>query len=155
MELSNTEFLPLAVSYLETKESVKIPLKGYSMRPFLESERDYALLGKAHGPVLNEPALVLLPEGRWVLHRIVKIEGENLTLLGDGNIVPEHCKASDIQASIIGFYRKGRKDLDRIDGKKWKIYSFFWTRFYPFRRYLLYAISLFKAALRRITGKSS
>lgn len=138
MELSNSEFLPLAISYLETKESVKIPLKGYSMRPFLESERDYALLGKPHAPIVGEPVLVLLPDQRWVLHRIVKVEGENLTLLGDGNFLPEYCKVSDIKASIIGFYRKGRNTLDRVDGKKWKIYSFFWTRLYPIRRYLLF-----------------
>lgn len=138
MQLSNAEFLPLAISYLETKESVKIPLKGYSMRPFLESERDYALLGKPHAPVMHEPVLVLLPDNKWVLHRIVKIEGENITLLGDGNIIPEHCKASDIKASVIGFYRKGRSTMDRTDGKKWKIYSFFWTRLYPIRRYLLF-----------------
>lgn len=137
MQLKNAEFLPLAVSYLETKDSVKIPLKGFSMRPFLESERDYALLGKPHSPVLHEPVLALLPDSRWVLHRIVSIKGDDITLLGDGNLSPEYCKASDIKASIIGFYRKKRTTLDRIDGRKWKVYSFFWTRLLPIRRYLL------------------
>lgn len=137
MQLNNAEFLPLAISYLETKDSVKIPLKGYSMRPFLESERDYAALGKAHAPVVGEPVLALLPDKRWVLHRIVKVEGDNITLLGDGNLSPEYCKASDIKASIIGFYRKNRNTIDRVDGKKWKIYSFFWMHLFPIRRWML------------------
>ncbi|MCF0192028.1 MAG: S24/S26 family peptidase [Prevotella sp.] len=143
MEFNNAEFLPLAVSYLETKESVKIPLKGYSMRPFLESERDYAVLCKPHKPVLYEPVLALLPDQRWVLHRIIKIEGENITMLGDGNIMPEYCKASDIQASILGFYRKGRNKIDLISGRKWKIYSFFWIHLRPIRRYLLFINRVF------------
>lgn len=143
MQLKNAEFLPLAVSYLETKDSVKIPLKGFSMRPFLESERDYALLAKPHAPVIYEPVLALLPDERWVLHRIVRIEGENITLLGDGNLSPEHCKTSDIKASIIGFYRKKRTTLDRIDGRKWKLYSKIWVPLLPVRRWLLMFYKVF------------
>lgn len=145
--MKNDTFLPLAISYLDTKESVKIPLKGFSMRPFLESERDFAVLVKPHKPKLYEPVLVEMDminhitnktEKRWVLHRIIEIEGDKLTLLGDGNLTPEHCSVSDIRASIKGFYRKGRKELDSISGKKWKVYSFFWIHLRPIRRYLLF-----------------
>lgn len=147
LEVRNDEFLPLAVSYLETKKSVKIPLKGYSMRPFLESDRDTAVLIKPHAPVMHEPVLVEmdylnpktnLTEKKWILHRIVGICGEDLTLLGDGNLRPEHCKVSDIRASVKGFYRKGRSEIDLVSGRKWKVYSFFWTRLLPIRRYLLF-----------------
>ncbi len=147
VQVRNDVFLPLAISYLETKNSVTIPLKGYSMRPFLESDRDTAVLIKPHAPVLNEPVLVEADffnrqtnklEKRWILHRIVGINGEDLTLLGDGNLRPEHCKVSDIKASIKGFYRKGRSEMDLITGRKWRIYSFFWTRLLPIRRYLLF-----------------
>ena len=136
--MTNAEFIPLVVSYLTQGRTAILPLKGYSMRPFLESERDSALLAAPHEPVLYEPVLALLPDGRWVLHRIVSIDGDNITLLGDGNLIPEHCKVSDIKASIVGFYRKGRTTLDSIQGRKWKAYSFCWTRLRPIRRYLLY-----------------
>ena len=43
----------------------------------------------------------------------------------------------DVKAGAIGFYRKGRKTMDRTDGWKWKAYSYCWTRLYPIRRYLL------------------
>lgn len=145
--MRNDVFLPLAVSYLDTKESVKIPLKGFSMRPFLESDRDIAVLVKPHAPVLYEPVLVEADienplthqtEKRWILHRIIEINGDNITLLGDGNLSPEHCKTADIRASIKGFYRKGRSEMDLISGRKWKVYSFFWVRLRPIRRYLLF-----------------
>jgi hypothetical protein len=43
----------------------------------------------------------------------------------------------DFRAEVVGFYRKGRKKLDRTDGMKWKVYSWFWMRLRPIRRYLL------------------
>lgn len=142
--IPNNTLLPLVVSYLEQEKQVKLLLKGYSMRPFLENERDYALLEAPHEPVLYEPVLALLPDNRWVLHRIVGIEGSAITLLGDGNLTPEHCQVSDIKASVVGFYRKGKNTLDLISGRKWCIYSFIWIHLFPLRRYLL-------AIYRRIT----
>lgn len=142
--IPNNTLLPLVVSYLEQEKQVKLLLKGYSMRPFLENERDYALLEAPHEPVLYEPVLALLPDNRWVLHRIVKIEGSEITLLGDGNLTPEHCQVSDIKASVVGFYRKGHSAPDLISGRKWCIYSFIWIHLLPLRRYLL-------AIYRRIT----
>ena len=104
MQIPNDEYFSPVMKFLADRHTVKIPLKGYSMRPFLEDQRDYALLEPPKEPVINEPVLVQMPTGKWVLHRIIKIEGENLTLLGDGNIMPEHCRKSDIRASVKGFY---------------------------------------------------
>ena len=67
----------------------------------------------------------------------MKIEGDDVTLLGDGNLRTEHCKTEDIRASVEGFYRKGKEKLDRTDGKKWRAYSFIWMKLRPLRRYLL------------------
>ena len=33
----------------------------------------------------------------YVLHRIVKIEGDHVTLRGDGNLAEEHCKIEGCQ----------------------------------------------------------
>ena len=76
-------------------------------------------------------------DSHYVFHRIVAIEGEAVTLRGDGNLAEEHCRLKDVKAGAIGFYRKGRKTMDRTDGWKWKAYSYCWTRLYPIRRYLL------------------
>ena len=72
-----------------------------------------------------------------MLHRLIAIDGDNATLRGDGNLSNEYCKVSDIHGIALGFYRKGRETLDSTDGKKWKRYSYIWTRLYPVRRYLL------------------
>lgn len=139
VQFENRIFFPLIVEEIQKGHTVTINLRGNSMRPFLESDRDRALLTNPDGVGVGDPVLAEIEPGHFVLHRIIKIEGDDVTLMGDGNLGCEYCKTTDFRASIVGFYRKGRKTLDRIDGRKWKTYSWFWTRLCPVRRYLLAA----------------
>ena len=137
IQFPNEVLLPMVVADLEAGKTVTLNLRGFSMRPFLENDRDKALLTLATDPKVGDAVLAEISPKKYVLHRIISIEGENVTLRGDGNLGEEHCKISDVKGKALGFYRKGRSKLDHTDGKKWKIYSWFWTRLYPIRRYLL------------------
>jgi len=143
VQFANAQLLPEIIKLLEEGHSVTLQLRGFSMRPFLEDKRDKALLVKAANVKVGDPVLAEVSPRHYVLHRIIKIEGNQVTLRGDGNLGIETCLLADVKASVVGFYRKGRKSLDRTDAKKWKIYSAIWTRLFPIRRYLL-------AAYRRI-----
>ena len=109
-EFKNEEFLPIVVELLKHKKTVTIPLKGISMRPFLENNRDAALLTLPGEVKVWDPVLAEIEPGHFVLHRIRKIDGEDVTLMGDGNLRCEYCKLSDIRAAVVGFYRKGGKN---------------------------------------------
>lgn len=135
--VKNSILLPEVLRLINEGHTVTLPLRGFSMRPFLEDNRDKALLTKASKPKVGDPVLAFIDNRYYVLHRVVNIEGDNVTLLGDGNLSPEHCTTDDILASVIGFYRKGRKRLDPVEGKKWKVYSWVWMRLLPMRRWLL------------------
>ncbi len=135
--VQNAVFIPAVLKFIEEGNTVTIPLKGFSMRPFLEDGRDKALLTRVGELHAGDPILALVDHKRYVLHRIVKIEGDNMTLLGDGNLRPEHCKTGDAVAAVVGFYRKGRTKLDPINGRKWKTYSWTWMHLRPIRRWLL------------------
>ncbi len=137
ISVKNDELFPFILSLLEQGHTATLRLRGFSMRPFLEDERDNALLCKVSEVVVGEPVLAEIAPGQYVLHRLVALNGEEVTLLGDGNITPEQCKRSDVKAQVVGFYRKGSEHLDRIDGRKWKAYSFVWMHLRPLRRYLL------------------
>lgn len=137
LSLSNAELIPEIVKYIHEGHTVTLPLKGVSMRPFLENGRDKALLTKMGDYKVGDPILAEIHPGFYVLHRIVKIEGEAITLLGDGNLTPEHCRKDDLKASVIGFYRKGKARPDLITGRKWKVYSYMWMALRPVRRWLL------------------
>lgn len=142
-QMQNEVFLPQVVALLNEGHTVTLPLRGRSMRPFLEDGRDKALL-KAYTttpPQVGDAVLAEISKGHFVLHRIIAIDSSHrVTLRGDGNLGVEHCTLSDIRAKAIGFYRKGRQKLDSTDGRRWRIYSWWWTRLFPLRRYLLFAL---------------
>lgn len=138
--MANAVLLPEVVRLLEEGHTVTLPLRGYSMRPFLEDGRDKALLRKPASINVGDAVLAEIAPKRFVLHRIVDIHGDAVTLRGDGNIGVEHCTLSNVKATAIGFYRKGRSQLDSTSGRKWLLYSWLWTRLLPVRRYLLFAM---------------
>jgi len=136
--MANAVLLPQVVKLLHEGHTVTLPLRGRSMRPFLEDGRDKALLQLPGVPQVGDAVLAEISPGVFVLHRIVSIDGSRVTLRGDGNLSDEHCTLADIRAKATGFYRKGRQKLDSTDGRKWRIYSWLWTRLFPVRRYLLF-----------------
>lgn len=135
--MNNAELFPKLIALMEEGHTISLTLRGFSMRPFLEDKRDIAELRIATNPKIGEPVLAEVSPGHYVLHRLIKIDGENVTLLGDGNLTPEHCHYSDIKAQVVGFYRKGHKTMDRVDGKKWHYYSMIWMHLLPIRRWIL------------------
>lgn len=134
---ANAQFLPEVVKLLNEGHTVTLKLKGFSMRPFLEDGRDKALLTRAISPRKGDAVLAEVRPGVYVLHRIIRIEGDRVTLRGDGNLSSEECRLTDVKAFAMGFYRKGRTKIDKTNGMKWLVYSFLWTRLFPLRRFLL------------------
>ncbi len=136
--MANAELLPHVIALLEEGHTVTLPLRGNSMRPFLHDGRDKAILTACHEAKVGEVVLAEITPGHYVLHRVKRVEGSNVTLLGDGNLNPEHCQQADIRAKAVAFYRKKRTKPDSTSGKKWRYYSWWWTRLTPIRRYLLF-----------------
>lgn len=141
--IANSIILPEVVRLVNEGHTVTLPLKGNSMRPFLCHMRDKALLTQIQQLKVGYPVLAETEPGHFVLHRVVGINGDDVTLRGDGNLGVERCKRADVKALAAGFFRKGRTKPDMITSRKWRIYSFIWTRLLPFRRYLLLLHHLF------------
>lgn len=138
IKVANNRFLPEVIRMIGNGHSVTIPLKGYSMRPFLEDDRDKAILSEVKILNVGDVVLAEISHGTYVLHRIISMDSEKAILRGDGNIACEHCRLENIKAVAIGFYRKGSCKPCLTSSMKWKIYSWIWTRLYPIRRYLLF-----------------
>ena len=134
---ANAILLPQVIGLLDEGHTVTLKLRGYSMRPFLEDNRDKALLSKAQKPHVGDVVLAEISPQHYVLHRITRIRGNHITLQGDGNLNTEECEMENIKGFAIGFYRKGRQTLDKTNGLKWRIYSALWIFLRPIRRYLL------------------
>lgn len=85
-------------------------LVGNSMRPYLVGGRDKAIVESPAGNVRKGDVVVArLCSGETIMHRVVNIEGTNVTLLGDGNIKPEHCHTADIIGKAIGLLPQGKQ----------------------------------------------
>lgn len=146
IQFQNEVIIPQIIALLDSGHTVTLMLRGISMRPFLEDNRDKALLKKASELNVGDVVLAEIADKRYVLHRITAIEGDRVVLMGDGNLGTEQCRKADVHGYAVGFYRKGKSKIERTDSVKWKSYSFLWMHLLPIRRYLLF--------LYRITSRN-
>jgi hypothetical protein len=139
----NRVFLPEVVRLVREGHRVKIVAKGYSMRPFVEDGRDLLVFDVPEPVAVGDVVLAEYAKGAFVCHRIVRMDGDAVTLRGDGNVCGvEKVTRADVLAKVVQIERKG-KLYDLATSRRWKCYSFMWCHLLPLRRYLL-------AAYRRI-----
>ncbi|RNC64562.1 S24/S26 family peptidase [Proteiniphilum sp. X52] len=134
--LSNEVMLPEVARMLSEGKQVTIRAKGNSMLPFIVGGKDSVVL---EGKGLYGVGDIVLAEIRpklFVLHRILKIDDEQVTLMGDGNISGmEQCRRENICGRVITIIHKGRQ-ID-CDSKKSHRKARLWKSLLPVRRYLL------------------
>lgn len=126
-----------AIRLVDEGVSVTFPVKGYSMLPFIIGGRESVILQKPLTVRLGDVVLAWVDDCRYVVHRVIGIEGERVILMGDGNIVGvEHCLLSDVKALATHVVdAKGRKhDLYAPWRQK---ASRLWWHMRPVRRYIL------------------
>jgi hypothetical protein len=129
--IPNEILLGEVTSLLAEGQEVVLLTKGGSMMPFLRSERDSVALRKLEKVEVGDIVLAHLGGGRYVLHRIIAIDGDNVILMGDGNIKgTESCLKSDISGTVVRILKASGKEY--VPGKgRW------WRALKPFRRYIL------------------
>lgn len=141
-ELPNESFLTLVNDLLAQGKSVTICAKGYSMRPFIEHKRDRVKLMRMEDVHIGDAVLAQPRKGWFVLHRIIAIDGEHITLQGDGNISgTEECLRSQICGTAIEYIRPLRTISTSDPTLRRRIRL--WRKLRPVRRYLLFVYKCF------------
>lgn len=129
--IPNDILLGEVTSLLAGGQEVVIMTKGSSMQPFLQSEKDSVALRKKADVEVGDIVLAHLGGGRYVLHRIISVTGDKVTLMGDGNIQStEQCSKSDISGTVVRIIKASGRES--VPGK-----GRFWRAMKPFRRYIL------------------
>ena len=131
--------LDVIAELLRNGKIVRIPVRGNSMRPYLVHERDFVILQKSDDYKVGDSVFAEISPSHYVLHRIVDISGQKVTLRGDGNLTAEKCEVKDICGKVVAFERKGRESQESPESLRCRIYSWFWMHTLPLRRYFLYA----------------
>lgn len=135
--ISDHEILEEATRLAKEGLSVTLPVKGNSMLPFIIGGKESVILQKPNHPKVGDVVLAWVENCRYVVHRIIKIDGHDVVLMGDGNIIgTEHCKIDDICAIAT--------HVVSADGKRHDLYSKWrmratrlWWYLRPIRRYIL------------------
>ena len=128
--ISNDIFFAQVEALLNEGQSVVIRVKGYSMRPFMRSDRTQvriAPISDSERENLRVGDIVLFRyRGRHILHRISRIEGNKITLAGDGNYrLWEHCSHEDI-VGIVTDVISYRGRSTSCSSRRWRLASALW-----------------------------
>ena len=121
--LPNSLLLGEVSALLAEGHPVVLMTKGNSMLPFIRGDKDSVRLVAAEEYKTGQAVLAQIGPGHYVLHRLVEIDGENVTLQGDGNLRGrEHCRRSDICGVVTQVLRPGGKTAGPRDdcAAKWR-----------------------------------
>ena len=115
-----------------------ITVRGNSMNPFLVDRRDKMTLGGFEDSEIKRGTVVLFKDstGDYIIHRVVRRDGDDLTIKGDGNSKKvEKARVRDVIAVMHNIERKGC--IYTPESRTWRVYSYIWMLLSPVRRILL------------------
>ena len=135
--ITDERILEEAIRLVREGVSVTLPVNGNSMLPFIIGGRESVILKRAGLVDVGDVVLAWVEGCRYVVHRIIRVDGKHITLMGDGNIVgTERCTVGDIKAIVTHVVDANGKIHDI--NNKWRRRAakvWFWIR--PIRRYIL------------------
>ena len=103
--------------------------QGISMLPFIKGGVDQVYLLKKDRVAVGDIVLVEY-HGKHILHRVYAVDGEKITLMGDGNLEgTEQVAADEVMGMVVDIVHNGR----HLKPKK----AWLWRHLLPMRRYLL------------------
>ena len=134
---NDNEILAEAIRLVGEGIAVTFPVNGRSMLPFIVGGRESVILEKPRPAQVGDVVLAHIDNTRYVIHRVLKIEGENVTLMGDGNLYGvERCRTQDIKATATHVVGKDGKRRS-LDSRQSRRRAALWLRLKPVRKWLL------------------
>ena len=141
---SISDMAPVIHEIVSAGGSVRLDVKGNSMMPLLRSERDAVLLKKAENIQKYDVVLFKKKDGKIALHRIVEINDDFYTIIGDNQYKFDYkIHISDLIAKSVEFYR-GKK---RINERQIRTFGTMWYATYPLRKFVRKGFSWIKRHL--------
>jgi signal peptidase I len=138
MIVSAGELMTIIGAALERGQHVRLTATGGSMRPFLHNGDVVELEPLKSLPAKGDVVLVRgAPDrARYILHRLVRVEGEKLFIRGDAQ---EHCEGpfapGDVLGRVTKSYVNGR--VRRFDAGLWRLAGLAWLLCVPLSVWLL------------------
>ena len=128
--LNNKEFIAIIEEHLNLGKTVSIKVKGNSMLPFFIDDKTLVDLKKDNSYKKYDVVLAKY-HNKYVLHRIIKIKDDKITLRGDGNLSKEIIGLNNIYGKVISL----KTNKKSIKNDKFKVIT--WNLLRPIRKVLL------------------
>lgn len=102
VEIQNNIIFEEACESIKHKRSVKLLFKDKSMEPFLKDGKDFIIISKIpeYYKIKKGDVLLFQYEGFYMVHRVYKIESENIIMKGDHQNLIETINKKDVAAYI-------------------------------------------------------
>lgn len=131
-----SELMPVIRASLEGGQRVRMTVNGSSMLPFIRDNDTVELEPLRSLPAKYDVVLAQSPDKRYVLHRVIRIEGEVFFLRGDANLhVEGPFTVSDALGRVTTFYHRGR--AHELNSGVWRLAGRVWTCCHPLGSRLL------------------
>jgi len=110
LNASFEQLFPLIQEHIQNGESFTFTAFGNSMYPFLRNGLDRVCLSPVTLPIRKfDVVFYRRKNGAFVLHRVIRVRGEQLTLCGDNQLYPEKGISVQQVIAILTEYEKNGK----------------------------------------------
>ena len=154
--LPGRELMPVIRAALERGQGVRMTANGSSMLPFIHDGETVELMPPRSSLIRGDIVLAQSAEDKYVLHRVIQIEGDAVYLSGDAQ---KHCEGPLPRQAVLGravtTSRNGR--IRVLDRGRWHWAGLMWMRSGWLGLYLLHlALRLrgLSSAIRRRLSSS-
>ena len=135
--LPNNEIIGELILLVNEGQRVTLPVKGNSMLPFIIGGKESVELVKSDRVAVGDVVLAWINGSRYVIHRVIRIEGNHVELMGDGNLSGgEYCLTEEVMA-LAEYVVSPNGKRRYLYSKKRCFMSRLWLRILPIRRWIL------------------
>lgn len=124
---------------------------GTSMKPLIHQQKDNIIVIKNKERLKKyDVPVYLMPSGKYVMHRIVKVCDDHYVIVGDNLLKKEYVTDDMICGVLVGFYKNGKHYVDCCKSVPYKIYSRIWVALLPIRPIIFIPVRAFGKIKRLI-----
>lgn len=123
MNKSIQDLIPLMDETFALNQLFSFPVRGTSMRPIFNTG-DIVTLKKATEIKKRDAIFYKRATDAYVLHRVIKINGNNLVVTGDNQVVFEIVPKDNVIGVVVSFKRKGKEHS--VNNLLYRLFVFFW-----------------------------
>lgn len=127
--------MPLFRERLAAGQKVRFSPRGMSMLPMLRPGIDTVVLSPVPETLQKyDLPLYQRQDGKYVLHRIVAVEGDTYTCMGDNQFYPEGGLTREQMIALVTAFTRGKREYAVTD-IRYRLYCCFWHVSRPVRHF--------------------